>query len=112
MFTLVDSCKGLNTVQVAAGNEHSLILTDSGDVYSSGYNEMGNSLSTSPNMLNHQASSNARTGHLKLVEKLRGKNIVKIFASNGCEHVIAMTSKLAFFSQHSCRQWESIHLRL
>jgi alpha-tubulin suppressor-like RCC1 family protein len=42
VFTLVDSCKNFNVVQVAAGNEHSLILIDTGDVYSSGYNEMGN----------------------------------------------------------------------
>jgi len=41
VFTLVDSCKNLNVIQVAAGNEHSLILTENGDVYSSGYNEMG-----------------------------------------------------------------------
>lgn len=46
VFTLVDSCKTLNVVQVAAGNEHSLILTENGDVYSSGYNEMGNTLSS------------------------------------------------------------------
>ena len=38
-FTLVESCKSLNVIQVAAGNEHSLILTDSGEVYSSGYND-------------------------------------------------------------------------
>jgi len=42
VFTLVESCKGLNVVQVAAGNEHSLILNDCGEVFSSGYNEMGN----------------------------------------------------------------------
>jgi RCC1 and BTB domain-containing protein len=27
-----------------------------------------------------------------LIEKLRGKNVVKVFASNGCEHVIALTN--------------------
>ena len=50
MFTLVESCRALNVVQVAAGNEHSLVLTEQGDVYSSGYNEMGNALSTGPNV--------------------------------------------------------------
>ena len=43
VFTLVESCKNLSVVQVAAGNEHSLILLDNSSVYSSGYNEMGNS---------------------------------------------------------------------
>ena len=27
-----------------------------------------------------------------MIDKLRGKNVVKVFASNGCEHVIAMTN--------------------
>ena len=47
MFTLVESCKHLSVVQVAAGNEHSLVLTENGDVYSSGYNEMGGTNSSS-----------------------------------------------------------------
>ena len=70
-------------------------MTENGDVYSGGYNEMGNSLSQSPNALNtNNNNNNSRTGNLRLVEKLRGKNIVKIFASNGCEHVVALTSKI------------------
>ncbi len=35
-----------------------------------------------------------KTGQLRLIEKLRGKNVVKIFAANGCEHIIALTSKI------------------
>eukprot|EP00347_Sterkiella_histriomuscorum_P015743 403355850 len=89
----------MNVIQVAAGNEHTLILTDCGDVYSGGYNEMGNSLSQGPNaMSQNNNNNNTRTGQLKLVEKLRGKNIVKIFASNGCEHVIALTNNGKVFS--------------
>ena len=37
-----------------------------------------------------------KTGQLRLIEKLRGKNISKVFAANGCEHVIAVTSKRFF----------------
>ena len=51
-----------------------------------------------------------KSGHLKLIEKLRGKNIVKIFAANGCEHVIALTSKeieVILF-----RQWKSLYFRI
>lgn len=41
-FTIVQWCKNMNVVQVAAGNELSMLLTDEGDVYTSGYNDMGN----------------------------------------------------------------------
>jgi len=83
-------------IQVAAGNEHTIILTDSGDVFSSGYNDMGQQ--------NYQNSSvgapvhNSRPGYLKLIEKFRGKNIVKVFAFNGCEHVVGLTANGQVYS--------------
>jgi len=43
VFTLVEACNQLPVVQVAAGNEHTLILTEGGDLYSSGYNEIASS---------------------------------------------------------------------
>ena len=47
VFTQVDACAHLPAVvQVAAGNEHTLILTENGDLYSSGYNEVTSSSST------------------------------------------------------------------
>ena len=49
-----------------------------------------------PQNNNNPNASTNKTGHLKLIEKLKGKNIVKIFASNGCEHVVALTSKIYF----------------
>jgi alpha-tubulin suppressor-like RCC1 family protein len=50
-FTLVEQCKTMSPViQVVAGNEHTIILTDNGDVFSSGYNDMGSS--------NYQQSQN------------------------------------------------------
>lgn len=39
VFTLVEACSQIPVIQVAAGNEHTLILTESGDLYSSGYTE-------------------------------------------------------------------------
>ena len=47
IFTLVEACTQFNVTQVAAGNEHTLILTESGDLYSSGYNEIASAGSTS-----------------------------------------------------------------
>ena len=84
--TLVEFCTQLSVTQVAAGNELTLILTDNGDVYSSGYNEAGNSQFATSGML-HQTN---KVGMLKPIEKLRGKNVIKIFAANGCEHVVAL----------------------
>ena len=115
-------------VQVAAGNEHTLVLTEGGDLYSSGYNEVqsmamapampassspagGPAVSSSGNNNTNSLGGNGnpsgtanggqntggpvvKTGHFRLIEKLRGKNVVKIFASNGCEHAIALTSMI------------------
>jgi len=116
VFTLVEACSQLPSpvVQVAAGNEHTLILTECGDLYSSGYNEIasqgtplaggqtnavsavavsGGAASGNNNVVSSQQQVSAKTGQLRLIEKLRGKNIVRVFASNGCEHAIALTSK-------------------
>jgi RCC1 and BTB domain-containing protein len=35
---------------------------------------------------------------LKLIDKFRNKNIVKVFATNGCEHVVALTNNGQVFS--------------
>jgi alpha-tubulin suppressor-like RCC1 family protein len=48
VFTLVEACQQLNVLQVAAGNEHTLILTDNGDLFSSGYNEIASSAASQP----------------------------------------------------------------
>ena len=46
MFTLVEACTHLHVMQVAAGNEHTLILSENGDLYSSGYNEITSAASS------------------------------------------------------------------
>lgn len=93
MFTIVESSKALNVIQVAAGNELSLILTENGDVYSSGYNEMGSS-QFGANSTQIQQYQSSKVGQLKRIEVLRGKSVIKLFAANGCEHVIALTSMI------------------
>ena len=108
VFTLVESCKNMLVTQVCAGNEHSLILTEKGDVYSSGYNEMGGgggntttnvgttqfTNSNTNSGIQNQSNNSNKTGQLKIIGELRGKNVIKIFAANGCEHVIALTSNI------------------
>lgn len=78
----------MNIISVSAGNELTLVLTDSGEVYSSGFNEPGAS-----SVVNQTyASAHSSVNTLKLVEKL-DKHIVKVFANNGCEHIIAISSQ-------------------
>lgn len=83
----------MNIVSVAAGNELTVVLTDSGEVYSCGFNEHGSG--SIPN--NSFLSANNGLNSLKLVENL-DKQIVKIFASNGCEHIIAISSQGEVFA--------------
>ena len=91
--TLVEDCKDMNIISIAAGNELTLVLTDSGEVYSSGFNEPGAS-----SAVNHSyALAHSSVSTLKLVEKL-DKHIVKIFANNGWEHIIAISSQGEVFA--------------
>jgi RCC1 and BTB domain-containing protein len=86
--TLVEGCKDMSIISVAAGNELTLVLTDSGEVHLSGFNEPG--ISSVANSTN--TSSHSSVNVLKPVEKL-DKHIVKVFANNGCEHIIAISSQ-------------------
>lgn len=66
---------------MAAGNEHTLVLTEDGGVYSAGYNnETGYEIS----MEAHRGPNNNEVGRFKLIEKLKRKGVSKIFAANGC----------------------------
>ena len=55
--------QSLRVVQVAAGNEHTALLTDQGDVYTCGYNDSGQG----------GIGSTGRVPSLRLVEALRGR---------------------------------------
>eukprot|EP00742_Colponemidia_sp_Colp-10_P002990 GILJ01003191.1.p1 GENE.GILJ01003191.1~~GILJ01003191.1.p1 ORF type:complete len:574 (+),score=72.27 GILJ01003191.1:35-1756(+) len=86
--TLVDFCQGKNIVQVVAGNEHTLVLTDTGEVYSAGYNDSGQC----------GQGNTSRVTSLKLVDSLREKKITYLQSTNGCEHVFAVTAEGDLFS--------------
>ena len=55
VFTLVEACNHFQAVSVAAGNEHTLILTENGDLYSSGYNEITTTTASSTNATTGQS---------------------------------------------------------
>jgi RCC1 and BTB domain-containing protein len=74
--------QGKEIVHVAAGNEHSVVLTDSGDVYTAGYNDNGQC----------GQGSTGRVSQLTLIDKLREFGpLMQVHAYNGCEHTLAVT---------------------
>ena len=77
----VDFMVGRNIVCVAAGNEHTAVLTDTGEVFTCGYNDSGQC----------GVGTVGRVNVLRRVEALEGKGVVKLVSSNGCEHLIAVT---------------------
>lgn len=69
--------------QVAAGNEHTAVLTKTGQVYTFGFNGSG--------QLGH---GNTKSYHLpRLIETLNESKITNIASANGCEHLSWVTSK-------------------
>jgi len=62
------------------GNEHTVVLTRNGDVYTAGYNDNGQC----------GVGSTQRVGGLTLVEKLQGKAATQVHAYNGCEHTLVV----------------------
>ena len=82
--TLVDSCRGKNVCQVAAGNEHSAVLTDSGAVYACGYNDSGQC----------GVGTTERVPVLAAVAPFEhGKKVVHVHSANGCEHLVTITAE-------------------
>jgi len=71
--------QGINIVQVAAGNDHSLAVTDDGDVYSFGFGNNGR--------LGHGDEAQQNTP--KLIDTLDDLNIVQVAA--GSAHSLALT---------------------
>lgn len=67
----------LHIVQVAAGNELTLILTDEHEVYACGFFDTA-------------AAPHSNLG-LKRVAELSGQKVSRVFVYNGCEHVVALT---------------------
>ena len=76
---LIEALKGKRVIQVSASSAHSLVLTESGDVYSFGEGWYGK--------LGHGDEEHQ---HLpKLIEALRGRRVVEIAAC--CESSLVMT---------------------
>ena len=75
-------------VRVAAGNEHTVLLTADGTVYTAGYNDNGQC----------GQGSTERVGKLTPVDELRGHVVTQIHAYNGCEHTLAVTQEGQLFS--------------
>lgn len=77
----VEFCQGKNIVCIAAGNEHTVLLSDTGVVYAAGYNDSGQC----------GTGNSGRVPTLRAVESFRGKGVVQLVSSNGCEHTSAIT---------------------
>ena len=68
-------------MQVAAGNEHSVLLTEDGRVYTAGYNDNGQC----------GQGSTLRVSELSIVNELKGTFIEQVHAYNGCEHTLCVS---------------------
>jgi alpha-tubulin suppressor-like RCC1 family protein len=81
-FELVPSLNGITIKAIAAGNLHSLALTDDGNVYATGYNYYGN--------LGFGEGNTTNSQKFELVPSLNGISIEAIAA--GAFHSLALTS--------------------
>ena len=73
--------------QIAAGNEHTAVLTKAGEVYTFGFNGSG--------QLGHGNTKSYH--HPKLVEALVDHKIEFIASANGCEHLASVNTKGELF---------------
>jgi len=78
--TCVDILQGKDIIDVAAGNEHTVVLTRNGEVLTSGYNDNGQC----------GQGTTQRVGQLTPVEKLSGRVATQVHAYNGCEHTLVV----------------------
>ena len=76
----VEFLNGRHIVEVSAGNEHTAMLTDTGDVFTCGYNDSGQC----------GVGTTGRVPALRRVETFHNKNIVSVNSSNGCEHLMCL----------------------
>ena len=77
----------LRPKQVVAGNEHTAVLCEDGQVYCCGYNDSGQC------GVGHQV----RVHRLQLVEGLRDARIAQIHSANGSEHMLAVSTSGTLF---------------
>ncbi|EQC40927.1 hypothetical protein SDRG_01992 [Saprolegnia diclina VS20] len=79
--TKLEFAVGKNIVDVACGNENTVLLCSNGDVYACGYNDSGQC----------GIGTAQRVTSFKALMALCEKQVVKLSAGNGCEHVVAVT---------------------
>ena len=85
----VMAVEGKNIVAVCAGNEHTVLMTGDGLVYTAGYNDNGQC----------GQGNTDRVGTLTVIDDLKGvANIQQIHAYNGCEHTLAVSNDGKLFS--------------
>lgn len=65
---------------IIIGNEHTILLSRSGEVYTAGYNDNGQC----------GIGTTQRVAQVTLVEKLSGKGALQVHAYNGCEHTLVV----------------------
>jgi alpha-tubulin suppressor-like RCC1 family protein len=84
--TIVEAMQEITVVQVSAGPEHSLVLTESGEVYSFGEGQYGS--------LGHGDEEQQLVP--KLIEMMRGKKVVQVSA--GGLHNLVLTERGEVYS--------------
>ncbi|CAM9751893.1 unnamed protein product [Scytosiphon promiscuus] len=72
--------QGKEIVDIAAGNEHTVLLCRTGEVYTAGYNDNGQC----------GQGTTQRIGELTRVPIVAGRKAVQVHAYNGCEHTIVV----------------------
>lgn len=82
-LNVVKLMHGKEMMQVRAGNEHTVVLTSDGIVYTAGYNDNGQC----------GQGTAARVSQLTPIDALRGKVVSQIHAYNGCEHTLVVTEE-------------------
>eukprot|EP00501_MAST-03F_sp_TOSAG23-6_P001962 GSMAST32.ASY1.ANO1.2046.1 assembled CDS len=84
VLTKVNSLDDKNVVQVAAGNEHTIILTRGGVAYTAGYNDNGQC----------GLGNTSRVSSLSKIDSFSDQDqcISHIHAYNGCEHSLVVTT--------------------
>lgn len=81
IFTCVNSLLQRSIEEIAAGNEHSLVLTKEGEVLTCGYNDNG--------QCGH--NSTKRAPYFKSMSGLTDTRVTNIYSFNGCEHSLLLT---------------------
>nr|CCA21400.1 HECT E3 ubiquitin ligase putative [Albugo laibachii Nc14] len=81
-FTRVESLLQRSVKEIAAGNEHSVVLTEEGEVLTCGYNDNG--------QCGH--NSTKRASYFKKVSELSSAQISSIYSFNGCEHSLLLSN--------------------